>query len=71
MSADPHLVGPTGSRHLGQAIGRNGFIVIALGGSHPIPALLPTAKVLLAHEPANAIAAVSTAAVAQGHLNAG
>ena len=51
--------------HVRQAVGRNGLIVVAVGGAHPKAAPLPAAKALLAHEPRDPIATVSLTGLLQ------
>ena len=47
--ADPDLVGGTGGGQLGQAIGSNGLVVIAVSGLDPEPALDTATEALLTH----------------------
>src|SRR5438477_6536971 len=70
MSAHPDLVGPTGGRQRRQAIGRDGLVMFAVGGDHAIAPFLPAADLFLAHETAQAIAAVALAGGAQSGLDA-
>src|SRR6266404_4226856 len=51
-------------------IGRDGLIMIALGGPGPETALLAPADLLFAHEPADPISSMPLAALTQGHLDA-
>src|SRR2546423_11982866 len=47
--AEPDLVGRTGSGQLGQAIGSNGLVVVAVGGLDPEPTLGAATEALLTH----------------------
>jgi hypothetical protein len=66
----PDLVGSSGIGQLRQAVGRDGLVVLAVGGDHAVTALLAPANLLLAHQPADAVAPVPPAQLAQAGLDA-
>src|SRR5215471_3244091 len=66
----PELVGRSRCRRLGQAIGRNRLVVMAVGGQDAVASFVPTHQALLAHQPGDAVAPVPPPLGAQMHLNA-
>jgi len=68
--ADPDLVGCGGGRQVGQAIGSNGMVMVAVSGADPEAAFDPPTEAFLAHEAGNAIATMRMAGLAQLRLNA-
>lgn len=52
---------------MAQAVGRDGFVVIAVGRLDAVAALLPPAQTFLLHEPGDAVASVAGATFAQLH----
>ena len=67
---DPDLIGRGGFRGLGQMIGRDGVIVVAVSGLNSVAALLAAAQTRSAHEPGDAIAAMTAALLTEGLLDA-
>ena len=67
----PDLVGRAGGGQIGQAIGGDGLVVIAVGGADAEAAFGASTEALQAHETGNAMAAISVAGPAQRFLNAG
>ena len=57
-------------RHTGQAIGGNGMLMVAVGGSDSITALLPAADSRLSHEPSQAVSTMPLTQSAQAGLDA-
>jgi hypothetical protein len=68
--ADPDLVGAGGRRPPGQAAGRQGPVVGAVGGAGDEPARGAPAQAVLFHQPGDAFGAVALAAPGQGLLEA-
>lgn len=67
---DPDLIAGGGLGHFGQVIGRDGVIVVAVGGLDAVAALLAAAQTRRAHEPGDAIAAMVAALLAEHLLDA-
>ena len=67
---NPDLVGTLGRRHLGEAVGGDGVVVVAVGGPDAVAGLLATAQALGAHEPGDASTAVPAALRAQAGRDA-
>lgn len=69
--ANPQLVGGGRRWHFGQSVGRDGMIVVALGGGDAPAAFLPAAEAFLPHEAGNAITTMESSFLAQFHEDAG
>ena len=61
----PELVGRGGLGRLGQAIGGNGLVVVAVGGLDAIAALLAAAQTLFLQESSDAVASMAASFFAQ------
>src|SRR6185503_9892819 len=61
----PELVGGSGLGSLGQVVGGDGLVVVAVGGLDPIAALLSAAQPGLLHEAGDAIASMAASLFAQ------
>src|SRR5258706_5964690 len=59
---DPDLVDGCGRRSLGQAVGRDGVIMIAIGGADPKGSAAARRQAVLAHESFDALAIAAVAA---------
>ena len=68
----PHGVATRGHRHLAQTMGRDGQIVLTVGQTHrPDAPRRPIAQPRCAHEPRNAVASASVAALLQPPMHTG
>jgi len=67
----PDLVGRTGGGQIGQAIGGDGLVVIAVGGADPEAALGASTEGLAGSLNGQAVTTISVAGLAQRFLNAG
>src|ERR1043166_1673654 len=65
----PELIGPAGNRLGGQAVGRDGLVVLAVGGYNAIALLLAATQTLCAHEARNAIAPMPLTLATQVHVH--
>ena len=67
----PNLIGGGGLGGGRQTIGRDGVVVVAVGGAHTVAALLAAAEARGPHEPGDAFAALPVTLLAQGLLHPG
>ena len=64
------MVGCRGLGRGSQAVGGDGFVMVAIRGVDAVTALLPTAETLLVHNPGDAVATVAVPLLAQFHQDA-
>jgi hypothetical protein len=66
----PDLVGRGGLRGLGQAVGSDGVVVVAIGGADAVAALLATAQAHGVHDAGDAFASMAASVGTEGGLDA-